>query len=341
MSGKIMTDKPWLSILIPVYNVAPYLNECLESVVRQCDVTGIEICLLDDCSTDDSLQICEQLMRVYKPLITVRSHPKNAGLSAARNTLLDHAKGDFVWFIDSDDRLFDGALRRLRQIVTQHSPDIISFNYRKGPYSPRSGFRGRSRVVQHDRDQMIQGVFKSRKMYSWLKISRRSLWRDDLRFPVGRYFEDQATTPGLLLRASSFFHEPRPWIMYRVRADSIMSSVVKAKTGFDYRKHDDMVVAMTNFRSELPMMLENPAPDTLYSIAHFVAREYRKLAQRLVRAGMDDHAKAALVRYHDQMQENAQMPFAKLQKLYLLRGRLYDWFQLRRFCALALRYRMG
>jgi glycosyltransferase involved in cell wall biosynthesis len=336
-----LSDKPWLSILIPVYNVRPYLLQCIESIARQCTEPGIEIYLLDDASTDGSWQICLDLQNAYAPLVQVHRHAVNGGLSAARNTLLKHAKGEYIWFIDSDDMLSNGVLQRLRQIIAQHAPDIIGFDYRRGKYMPRLGFCGRSRVLLSDLDEICTGSFKSRKMYSWLKISRRSLWGHDLRFPPGCYFEDQATTPLLLLRARSFFHEPRPWIMYRVRDNGIMSSINNAKSHFDFKKHDDLANAMSTLRARQTVALKNPSPDMLFALAHFVAREYRKLAQRLVRAGMDDHAKSALVRYHDQMQENAQMPFAMLQKLYLRRGRIYDWYQLRRYCALAMRCKAG
>ncbi|HEY8940494.1 MAG TPA: glycosyltransferase family 2 protein, partial [Cellvibrio sp.] len=92
------TYKPWLSVLIPVYNVADYVVECLESIVLQ-SIPGIEIIAVDDCSTDNSLAILQDFAQNSLVPIKILQHPHNRGLSAARNSLLDAASGDYVWFI--------------------------------------------------------------------------------------------------------------------------------------------------------------------------------------------------------------------------------------------------
>ena len=119
---------PWLSILIPVYNVQPYLVECLTSIVAQCDYQ-IEIIVLDDKSTDDSLCVLNDFSATSRHSLKVLQHSANMGLSAARNSLLESATGDYLWFIDSDDVLVDGAVARLKNIIENHSPDLIMCDF--------------------------------------------------------------------------------------------------------------------------------------------------------------------------------------------------------------------
>ena len=96
---------PKVSIVIPVYNVEPYIEECLQSVMRQSYRGEIECILIDDCGTDNSMGIAVQLIEEYNgPIdIKVMHHEHNQGLSAARNTGIDAACGDYIYFLDSDD----------------------------------------------------------------------------------------------------------------------------------------------------------------------------------------------------------------------------------------------
>ena len=89
-----------ISIIVPVYNVEPYLNKCLDSIVNQ-TYKKLEIILIDDGSTDNSGLICDEYASKDNRIIVV--HQKNKGLSAARNVGLNIAKGDYIAFVDSDD----------------------------------------------------------------------------------------------------------------------------------------------------------------------------------------------------------------------------------------------
>ena len=115
---------PWLSILIPVYNVEMYLEDCISSVISQVD-SGVEIILLDDCSTDASLIMAKEIVASCKHPIGLLRHDKNRGLSAARNTLLEAANGEYIWFLDSDDILKSDAIVSLKSIIDKYNPDLI------------------------------------------------------------------------------------------------------------------------------------------------------------------------------------------------------------------------
>lgn len=114
------------SILIPVYNVEQYLNECVESVLSQ-DMSDYEIVLMDDGSTDRSGQICDEYKTKYPEKVTV-VHKQNEGLLLARRDALKIAKGDYILFLDSDDYYEPGALKAISDVIDSDGPDVVIFN---------------------------------------------------------------------------------------------------------------------------------------------------------------------------------------------------------------------
>lgn len=115
-----------LSVIIPVYNVEPYLQDCLDSVLHQ-EFTDMEIICVNDFSTDSSLDILRQFSKLDSR-IKVIEHDCNRGLSAARNTGLASAAGKYVWFIDSDDVVSANACRELYELSESYMTDIVYFN---------------------------------------------------------------------------------------------------------------------------------------------------------------------------------------------------------------------
>ena len=115
--------KPLISVIITVYNTAPYLNKCLDSVFSQnCDY--LEVIIVNDGSTDNSLEICDGYKRKYDNVIILDR--KNGGASDARNAGLMAAHGDYIHFIDSDDFLiYDKLYEEIKSIAELHAPDII------------------------------------------------------------------------------------------------------------------------------------------------------------------------------------------------------------------------
>ena len=97
---------PLVSVIIPVYNVSPYVEECLKSVMDQ-TYKRLEVIIVDDCGTDDSMEKVERMLQDYAGEISfsILHHDCNRGLSAARNTGSDACHGDFISFIDSDDAI--------------------------------------------------------------------------------------------------------------------------------------------------------------------------------------------------------------------------------------------
>ena len=118
---------PFFTLILPVYNVAPWLERCLQSILCQSD-TGYEVILVDDGSTDASPGICDEYAERY-PFIRVL-HKENGGLASARNAGLEAARGDYIWFVDSDDWIAPDALKLLRQACGD-GPELVKFRYER------------------------------------------------------------------------------------------------------------------------------------------------------------------------------------------------------------------
>lgn len=231
-------SSPWLSILIPVYNVEKYLDDCFRSILSQVD-SGVEIIVLDDCSVDDSLLRLQHITETSEHPVTLLQHEQNRGLSATRNTLVNHASGEYIWFLDSDDALAEGAVASMRKIVRQYAPDLVLCDYELWDgddlYSSKQNrhctqsFGGRANVLEKDTEMLFGGLYQCGKLHAWSKISKRNLWMGDLRFPEGQYFEDMYTMPRLALKVSSFYYADVAWIRYRQREGSILATFTPQK----------------------------------------------------------------------------------------------------------------
>ena len=108
-----------VSIIIPVYNVAPYIKDCLMSVMRQTYAGLVECIVVDDCGTDESIAVAERLIAEYKGPIRfeILHHDHRRGLSAARNTGMHKATGEYIFFIDSDDEITEDCLEKMMAVV--------------------------------------------------------------------------------------------------------------------------------------------------------------------------------------------------------------------------------
>lgn len=122
--------EPFFSIILPIYNVASYLDRCFCSILQQ-NFFDYEIIAVDDGSTDESLEICKHYKEQYSCITLI--HKSNGGLSSARNAGLEIAKGKYVFMIDSDDWIEKDALSQLYMLTKEDLPDIVKFNYIKRP----------------------------------------------------------------------------------------------------------------------------------------------------------------------------------------------------------------
>lgn len=164
-----------LSILIPAYNVERWLPRCLNSILSQVK-DDIEIVIVDDGSTDTTLQCANEFAEKWNDIRVFSKH--NEGVGAARNYLLDKACGEFIWFIDSDDYIAEGALRHILSELNS-TIDLLSVSYNGGVFTPFEG-----NATEYIQKGYING-------YLWTKIIRRSVIEDaHIRFDPQRYSQE-------------------------------------------------------------------------------------------------------------------------------------------------------
>ncbi|MBR3002612.1 MAG: glycosyltransferase [Clostridia bacterium] len=122
-------SEPLVSIIIPVYNTEKYVERCIQSVEKQ-DYNNLEIIVVDDGSTDNSLTICKKIAQNDSRIKLI--HKENQGAGFARNTGLDNASGKYVMFIDSDDYILQGCIKRIVEIAEKGNFDVVKFGTIKG-----------------------------------------------------------------------------------------------------------------------------------------------------------------------------------------------------------------
>lgn len=218
---------PAISVIIPVYKVEPYLDACVSSVVGQ-TFSDLEILLVDDGSPDRCPELCDTWAQ-KDPRVRV-IHQENGGLSAARNTGIEAAKGEFLAFVDSDDMLEPDALRRAWEAQQACQADLVIFNLvyvdehnHPLPAPDFSGFR--DEVLTADEVWQRYFALAEQKIYyvvAWNKLYRRELFKT-LRYAPGKRYEDQFLLPGLLAQCKTVACLKYVGYRYAQRGGSIMA----------------------------------------------------------------------------------------------------------------------
>lgn len=132
-----------ISIIIPIYNVAQYIESCLNSVAKQTLTEGIECILVDDCGSDNSLEIANQYIQHYQGDITFKivCHEKNMGLSGARNTGIEHASGEYIYFLDSDDEITPDCMEQMfGKVIKYGKVDLVQGSMYETPEEKTTPF---------------------------------------------------------------------------------------------------------------------------------------------------------------------------------------------------------
>lgn len=224
-----------LSILVPCYNVSKYIDECLDSIADQI-TNQCEVIIYDDGSTDDTAEKIKQHRIVTGLDARLILAQENGGISVARNNLLEHARGQYIWFVDSDDKILDNAISNVLGCIAQHQPDILFFDYNAWFHDPtprmirkgfqRTSFDGKPGFYQNTDDGLLyNATMKSTRLHPWSKIYRRTLFKNGTEFPVGKIFEDVTVVPLLSAYAETAFYLNQPLVAYRAREGSILSSL--------------------------------------------------------------------------------------------------------------------
>ena len=240
-----------ISVIVPVYNVRPYLKRCLNSILEQ-TYTNFELILVNDGSKDGSAFILEEYAKKDNRIRII--HQENMGVSAARNRAIDEAKGDYVTFIDSDDFVEDFYLDHLYQAAVSTGSDITATNF-SSFNEERQSF-----LFYHNKESYFQKIYSVQEWmdlegdtknnmhlaftFSSLKLFKRDLF-GDIRYPVGRLREDDATIYKLYLKANQIHFTNEGAYYYSQRADGLSRTVM----------HDDIATMVSNAEERISLMV--------------------------------------------------------------------------------------
>lgn len=217
-----------VSIIIPVYNVAPYIKRCLDSVVAQ-TYTDIECILIDDCGTDNGMKIAVQFIKDYHGHVRffIIHHPHNRGLSAARNTGIDVATGKYVFFLDSDDAITPDCIEILAGLLVKHpDADIVHGNtIAEGEGLIQQSFKQKVPEYSEERITLDKLLLNNNVTTAWnILINRSFLLNNQLFFREGIVHEDVYWKFFLSLKIRSAAFTNTGTYYYFKNNDSIMHS---------------------------------------------------------------------------------------------------------------------
>lgn len=222
--------QPIISVIVPVYKVEEYLDECVKTIVDQ-TYTRMEIILVDDGSPDRCPQMCDEWAKRDSRIKVI--HKANGGLSDARNAGLDICTGDYIAFVDSDDWIKSDMYQKMLEAIEEENADLCACNI-ISCYPTREVAWGAKEYIVGDSEKMLDLIYSDSifPVCAWNKLYRRKLW-EDFRFPVGKICEDAFTTYLLVDKADKIVQITDPLYCYRIRSESIMTSA------FSYKSMDE------------------------------------------------------------------------------------------------------
>lgn len=278
------------SIIIPVYQVADFIERCLLSALNQ-SYTNIEVILVDDCGMDNSIEIAQRIIEHHpngaKALIV--KHEKNRGLSAARNTGVEHAGGDYVYFLDSDDEMAPNSIALMMQAIGESKPDFVIADYKvvgsDVPYPPLRMLRG---SISSNEQILLSYLNQDWYMMAWNKLVKRSfLLEKGLYFKEGLIHEDNLWSFQLACLAQSAFVINDTTYYYHVQNDSITQKP-SIKNFKSYLKIIDNMTEFVEKNSRLKAHLE---------VYQFIERLKSYFFFRILSSAIDERFKIAAYKH--------------------------------------------
>ena len=263
-----------ISVIIPVYNVELYVRRCLESVIMQDNGgTDLECILVDDCGQDRSMEIVRQMVADYQGPIhfVLLSHEHNRGLSAARNTGMDVATGDYILFVDSDDWLSADAISKFVDSLQKHPDmDVVIGNH----YDRRAEnlFYETDRNIEFDNYQARKFLvtYKEGACAAWNKLVKTQIAKNN-RFLEGSIFEDKPWTYSVFKEVKHALLIPdRTYTYENDHSHSILGSLTNRT---NVSQHVDSIVRVGNAILDAPYW--DLFADSVFFFWHYYFVAYR------------------------------------------------------------------
>ena len=232
-----MKNFPKVSVIVPVFNAEKFLGVCLESVLIQ-TLKDFEVIVVDDCSTDSSFSVAESFLEKFGGRLKIISLPKNTGSAAVpRNVGLEHAHGEYIFFVDADDLLTKDALETLYDFAEKYSSDVVYTekcfmcdeknppkNFKLATWS-RAVLKNKIFLETEDTGARVNMLMNSHFYWPpWTKFVRRGFLVDNnIKFPRMKIAEDMVWTIEIICAAKNLLRVPTPLYVYRENETSMMS----------------------------------------------------------------------------------------------------------------------
>lgn len=285
-----------ISIIIPVYNICSFLEQCIQSVCNQ-TYASLEIILVDDGSTDNSGSLCDAWAKKDKRIYVY--HKENGGLSDARNYGLLRASGDYVYFLDGDDWIASNTLELLVKTAIENCADFVQGGYYYAYPDYLLQRKESLEVVSFKRKEAMKELLLDGRIknFAWGNLIRRDL---ALKVPFikGKYFEDSYWKYQMIDLAERYAYQPYPGYYYRQRIEGI--------SGVFSQKNMDLLEGV---EQRLIYIYEH-YPD-LYLLA---LNKYWLLAYNFYRLSEKMDKEELEVKYHHYLLEKEQKYHASLAK---------------------------
>lgn len=256
--------EPLCSIIVPIYNVEALLPRCIDSLIGQ-QYQNIEIILVNDGSTDSSESICREYLNRDSRIKLINK--ENGGLSSARNAGLKLAKGEYIFFVDSDDYVNSDFCSVGVDGFLNHNADVVIFGFNNIFVDTNKVIEKhcrKSRVISKEealKGTLIDGYINS---LAWNKAYKRELF-DDIRYPEGMVFEDVGTTYKIFDKANTIYISSNITYNYELRNGSISNK---------WWSNDKKINDFFTLRSEQLQFINNSYPSLIklsYATTGFVA----------------------------------------------------------------------
>lgn len=307
-----------LSIVIPVYNVKEYLDDCLNNILDASE-NRYEVILVDDGSTDGSAEVCDYYEKNNSNVKVF--HKENGGLSSARNVGIKYSKGKYICFIDSDDVVASSYVDSIIEYISKLSDtDIFIYKY--------DTFFTRPKNVRQ-KEIKFKKISKQKAMsflpqdfcgnYAWNKVCKRSVI-GDIRYPVGKAYEDIFTTYKFFDRAKTFVFIEDTMYFYRQRNQSIVHQNPDKSVKFLVDSIEARLLQLDYFKKKKFTQAVPFATSGL--IENYVS--YLNLKRNLRENKLSEMAKKQISEYHPSLRYDGSKKWVKIN-LYKLSPNLYSW----------------
>ncbi len=226
-----MTRFPFISFIIPVYNVEKYVAQCITSCLTQdVSLADYELIIVNDGSTDRSLDVIMPFVDKYLNIVVINQ--SNQGLSVARNVGAKYAKGEYIWFIDSDDWVENNCLTRMLKVLKSNLPDILVTDFIEVTNEKNvDRFKYSNKSINCNSKKTYSGYeylqMNNVRITAWSVVINRNFWQtNNFMFYPGILHEDTELMPKMYAEATKIqYYDAHPYYYRLNRTGSIMATI--------------------------------------------------------------------------------------------------------------------